>query len=294
MRTSRNLLSYHLIFAFALITGTGGFAQHSARAAQVAGQIDESQLVILKGNTPPAATIQNDRGPVSPSLAMTDLFLVLQRSPAQQAAFDEFVASQYDPSSPNFHQWLTPAEVGETYGQSSADIAAISSWLTGHGFSIDPTGRLHEECEERAPDSFCGLSCQCGEEVMRTRHMAWWLVVLCGANVVAAGSSNSTSIRGHIVAFRPAERLGQVVSGVVNRETFLLRVDGKAGEIVKVVYEHDGYSELSGAAAERNAGLALEVHRDRSCDGNYGQFVSEAPVLTSEDKTDSIPPRDDA
>jgi hypothetical protein len=125
---------------------------------------------------------------------------------------------------------------------------------------------------------------------MRTRHMAWWLVVLCGANVVAAGSSNSTSIRGHIVAFRPAERLGQVVSGVVNRETFLLRVDGKAGEIVKVVYEHDGYSELSGAAAERNAGLALEVHRDRSCDGNYGQFVSEAPVLTSEDKTDSIPP----
>ncbi len=125
---------------------------------------------------------------------------------------------------------------------------------------------------------------------MRTRHIACWLVALCGVNAVAAGKANLTSLRGHIVAFRPAERLGQVVSGVVNRETFLLRADGKAGEIVKVVYEHGGYSELSGAAAERNAGLELEVRRDRSCDGNYGQFVSEAPVLTSEDKTDSIPP----
>ena len=125
---------------------------------------------------------------------------------------------------------------------------------------------------------------------MRTRHIACWLVALCGINAVAAGRANLTSIRGHVVAIRPAERLGQVVSGVVNRETFLLRVDGKAGEIVKVVYEHDGYSELTGAAAERNAGLALEVRRDRSCDGNYGQFVSEAPVMTSEDKTESIPP----
>jgi hypothetical protein len=72
---------------------------------------------------------------------------------------------------------------------------------------------------------------------MRTRQVAYWLVALCGINAVAAGRANLTSIRGHVVAIRPAERLGQVVSGVVNRETFLLRVDGKAGEIVKVVYE---------------------------------------------------------
>jgi hypothetical protein len=121
---------------------------------------------------------------------------------------------------------------------------------------------------------------------MRARYVAWCLVVLCGANAAATGRSHSTSIRGHIVAFRPAERLGQVVSGVVNRETFLLRVDGKAGEVVKVLYEHDGYSEISDTSNE----MELEVRRDRSCDGNYGQFVSEAPVLASEDKTNSVPP----
>jgi hypothetical protein len=125
---------------------------------------------------------------------------------------------------------------------------------------------------------------------MRIRLIALCLIALCGLNAIAAGKQNATSIRGHIVAFRPTERLSQVVSGVVNRETFLLRIEGKPGEIVKVLYEHDGYSEISGAAAEKNASLFLTVHRDRSCDGNYGRFVSEAPVLTSDDKSFSVPP----
>ena len=52
----------------------------------------------------------------SGSMPMTDLILVLQRSPEVQAEFDAFVASQYDPNSPNFHQWLTPEQVGEKFG----------------------------------------------------------------------------------------------------------------------------------------------------------------------------------
>jgi subtilase family serine protease len=47
-------------------------------------------------------------------LPMTDLILVLSRDPEQQAAFDKFVASQYDPDSPNFHQWLTPSRWART------------------------------------------------------------------------------------------------------------------------------------------------------------------------------------
>lgn len=121
---------------------------------------------------------------------------------------------------------------------------------------------------------------------MRTRLVACFLVVVCGGAAVANGKSHLASIHGQIVAFRPAERIGQVVSGVINREIFLLRVDGKAGEIVKVVYGHDGYSEISNTSNE----MALEVRRDRSCDGTYGQFVSEAPILASEDKTNSVPP----
>jgi hypothetical protein len=72
---------------------------------------------------------------------MTGLILVLNRSAEQQAAFEKFVASQYDSSSPNFHQWLTPEQIGENFGPSETDIATVSNWLTGHGFSVDEVTR---------------------------------------------------------------------------------------------------------------------------------------------------------
>ncbi|MGO9323752.1 MAG: protease pro-enzyme activation domain-containing protein [Terracidiphilus sp.] len=111
-------------------------AQKVAPAVRIVNPIDESQLVTLAGNTHPAAIAKNDRGPVSPGLPMTDLVLVLSRSPEQQTAFDTFVASLNDTNSPNYHQWLTPEQVGELYGPSTVDIATITGWLNGHGFTV--------------------------------------------------------------------------------------------------------------------------------------------------------------
>jgi subtilase family serine protease len=116
-------------------------AQDSVPAVRITGQINESQLVTLKGNTHPLANSKNDRGRVSSDLPMTDLVLVLSRDAAQQAAFEKFVASQYDATSPNFHQWLQPEEIGAKFGPSQTDIATISNWLTGHGFSVDEVSK---------------------------------------------------------------------------------------------------------------------------------------------------------
>jgi hypothetical protein len=98
--------------------------------------IDENAIVPLKGNTLPVANARTDAGRVLPNLALTDLVLVLSRSPEQQTAFDEFIANQYDASSANFHHWLEPAEVGERFGPSLQDIATINGWLKSHGLTI--------------------------------------------------------------------------------------------------------------------------------------------------------------
>jgi hypothetical protein len=118
-------------------------AQSFAPAQRITSKIDESRLVTLRGNTHPAANAKNDRGRGSPDLPMTDLILVLSRDPEQQAAFDKFVSSQYDASSPNFHHWLTPEQVGENFGPSQADLAVITNWLTSHGFSVDQVTKDH-------------------------------------------------------------------------------------------------------------------------------------------------------
>jgi len=131
------------VLASVFLCSIASVAQRVAPAVRIVNAIDESQLVSLSGNVSPLANAQNDRGQVSADLPMTGLTLVLSRSADQQAAFDAFVASQYDPSSPNFHQWLAPQQIGAQYGPASADIAAISGWLTSQGFavkSVSPDG----------------------------------------------------------------------------------------------------------------------------------------------------------
>ena len=125
------------VVIIALLCSTALTAQRFAPSVRIVSRVDDSSLVTLKGNTLPVANARNDRGLVSPSLPMTDLILVLSRDPAQQVAFEKFVASQYDASSPNYHQWLTPDQVGANFGPSQTDIATVSNWLTGHGFTIN-------------------------------------------------------------------------------------------------------------------------------------------------------------
>ena len=125
------------VFTGALLCGTAAMAQQFAPTTRIVDRIDENRLVALKGNTHPAATAATDRGRVSQNLPMTDLVLVLSRSAQQQAAFDKFVAGQYEIGSPDYHHWLEPEEVGERFGPAESDIATLSNWLSGHGFSID-------------------------------------------------------------------------------------------------------------------------------------------------------------
>jgi subtilase family serine protease len=67
---------------------------------------------------------------------VSHLTISLARSAAQQRAFDALRAAQDNPSSPAYHQWLTPAAIGARFGASDADIAAVTSWLTSQGLTV--------------------------------------------------------------------------------------------------------------------------------------------------------------
>jgi subtilase family serine protease len=137
MRCLRSLLAVFslLFFSFSLV------AQSPESAPRITARVDNRVLVALPGNVHPNARAEFDRGLVTPDLPMGDLYLVLRRSPDQQKAFEDFVASQYNSSSPNFHQWLTPDEIGSRFGPALADIQTISAWLTSQGFSIDEVSK---------------------------------------------------------------------------------------------------------------------------------------------------------
>ncbi len=129
------------VLASALLVPSFAQGQAVAAAARILNRIDESQLVTLKGNTHPFANSRHDLGKVADNLPMTDLILVLNRSSQQQAAFDAYVASEYDQNSSNYHKWLTPDQIGEDFGPSQTDILTIANWLTGHGFTVSEVTR---------------------------------------------------------------------------------------------------------------------------------------------------------
>ena len=71
--------------------------------------------------------------------------VILSRDASAQAAFDQFVANQQNPNSAFYHQWLTPQQVGQFFGPTANDLAAVSSWLTSQGLKIDsvsPSGLI--------------------------------------------------------------------------------------------------------------------------------------------------------
>jgi hypothetical protein len=103
----------------------------------ITSKIDDARLATLKGNVHPLATAANDRGAVDDSTPMTDLLLVLKRSPEQQAALDQLDEAQQSKSSPYFHQWLTPQQYGKTFGLADSDVAQITAWLESYGFHVD-------------------------------------------------------------------------------------------------------------------------------------------------------------
>ena len=110
---------------------------------RVTGFIDDEQRVTLFGNRHPLAIAQNDIGAVAPDHPMQNMILTLLPDAQQQQDLDEFVQSQYEPESANYHQWISPEQYAESFGVAEDDIAQIAAWLIGHGFQIEEVTAGH-------------------------------------------------------------------------------------------------------------------------------------------------------
>lgn len=121
--------------ALACVVGTPGLA---------AGLTGNTQQVELPGHLQPLAQQRFDAGAVPDTLPMVELKLVLRRTPAQNAALQKLLAAQQTPGSPEYHQWLTPAQFGARFGTSTRNIQALSAWLQAQGFKVGsiPAGRM--------------------------------------------------------------------------------------------------------------------------------------------------------
>ena len=138
MQRNRTLAHAPLMLTFALCFPAQSLL---AQRSHIISPIDNSRRVRLSGQIHPKATPEYDQGSADPSLLIPSVTLVLKQSPSQQAELDKLLAEQQDPSSPDYHHWLTPEEYGNRFGASTADIDKITAWLEQQGMHVTAVGR---------------------------------------------------------------------------------------------------------------------------------------------------------
>jgi subtilase family serine protease len=127
-----------------LITGGAWLVGPSHPAVSQALQSSGSATVRLPGHVSRLAPPEDDVGEAAASLRMS-LQLVLAKTPAQQQALQQLIADQQNTRSPQYHQWLTPAQFGARFGASDSTITTLSSWLKSQGLKPGniPAGRTY-------------------------------------------------------------------------------------------------------------------------------------------------------
>ena len=139
---SKYLLPFIAVLFFALIPLVpSSVSGQSGVASRISAAIDNTKLTTLGGNVHPMARSEFDRGAAAASLPMDHMQLVLTRSADQETALETLLARQQNPSSPNYHNWLTPEQFGQQFGPSDQDIQKITAWLQSQGFQVNEVAK---------------------------------------------------------------------------------------------------------------------------------------------------------
>jgi subtilase family serine protease len=143
LATLRSLFVYLVFVVFFHVASSWANAQSLPNLSvppaprQISEPINESNLQRLRGNSTPAARTTTDLGRVPDNQPQGHILIMLKRSAGQEQALEQFMQDQYNPQSPNFHNWLTPEQFGSLFGPSENDITQVTQWLRAHGFTVN-------------------------------------------------------------------------------------------------------------------------------------------------------------
>ena len=143
-----------------LCVAAPAFSQSSVHR-RIALAVNGGQMTRLQGNLHPLARAEYDQGRVDADLPMENISIAFSLSPSQQVELQSLLAAQQEPTSPLFHQWLTPEQYADRFGLSQDDLDKVNAWLQSQGFT-----NLHA-ARSRTQISFGGTAAQV-ESAFRT------------------------------------------------------------------------------------------------------------------------------
>jgi subtilase family serine protease len=123
-------------FPAAAITGASS-AFGTAESARVAQPVSNLVSQVIPKTRLSLVSKASSSAAVAGSVKMNNLQLILKPSALRSASMEALIANQHDPKSSQFQKWLSPQEFGANFGVVDSDVAAVTSWLTAQGFTVN-------------------------------------------------------------------------------------------------------------------------------------------------------------
>jgi subtilase family serine protease len=136
LRKFCNFLPTPVLLMLAFSALPQGAQAQTALQGRITQPIESANGVPLAGSVHPLAQPEYDTGVVDNAKVLQGMTINFKRSAAQEESLQALLAAQQEPSSPGYHQWLTPAQFGQQFGMSAADLARVSAWLQQEGFTV--------------------------------------------------------------------------------------------------------------------------------------------------------------
>ncbi|MGC2399042.1 MAG: S53 family peptidase [Acidobacteriaceae bacterium] len=92
---------------------------------------------MLAHSRAPRVRSAEDLGTVAGEMRVPGVTLVFRRSATQEAELHQLLSNLQNPSSPIYHQWLSPPTFAARFGIADADIITTENWLSTHGLHVD-------------------------------------------------------------------------------------------------------------------------------------------------------------
>jgi subtilase family serine protease len=133
------------VVAALILLSTLGSSGQSPSRDRLSQAIDNNQRSMVPGNVSPLARPQFDRGRAEGSMLLNHVGLSFRLSADQQHELDELLRQQQDPTSVNYHKWLTPEQYADRFGLGANDVAKVIAWLQSQGLAVEGASRDRRE-----------------------------------------------------------------------------------------------------------------------------------------------------
>jgi hypothetical protein len=139
LRKFCNILSIPLLLTIGVSIFSQGSQAQAVLKDRITQPIESASMTPIAGSLHPLAKSGVDQGLTDNTRVLGGMIINFQRTAQQEAALQALLKAQQDPGSPSYHKWLTPAQFGQQFGVTPADIAQVTAWLQQEGFTVTST-----------------------------------------------------------------------------------------------------------------------------------------------------------